>query len=82
MKASVVPIGNSKGIRIPKTILEQCKIKDEVVIEVEDETILIKPVRHRPRKNWGKAFQKMHGQNEDDLIVDDMLDVETLDWKW
>jgi antitoxin MazE len=74
MKANVVPIGNSRGIRIPKTVLEECKIGDEVEVEVEDQTIIIKPVKHKPRKNWEKAFQKMHEQNEDRLILDDLLD--------
>jgi antitoxin MazE len=82
MKASVVPIGNSKGIRIPKTVLEECKIEDEVVLEIEGETILIKPVKHKPRKNWEKAFRKMHEQDEDSLILDDLLDLNTLGWEW
>ncbi len=82
MKASVVPIGNSKGIRIPKPILEECSIKDEVEIEVEGRTILIRPVKHKPRKNWGKAFRRMHEQDEDELIIDDLLDPDTLDWEW
>jgi antitoxin MazE len=82
MKVNVVPIGNSKGIRIPKAVLEECKIEDEVVIEIEGETILIKPVKHKPRRNWEKAFRKMHQQEEDNLIFDDLLDVNTLDWEW
>lgn len=82
MKANVVPIGNSRGIRIPKAVLEECKIGDEVEVEVEDQTIIIKPVKHKPRKNWEKAFRKMHEQNEDRLILDDLLDAEILDWKW
>ena len=82
MKATVVPIGNSKGIRIPKTVLEECKIEDEVLIQVEGETILIKPLKHKPRRNWEKAFRKMHEQNEDSLILDDLLDAGTLDWEW
>ena len=82
MKASVVPIGNSKGIRIPKTVLEECKIEDEVVIEIEGETILIRPVKHKPRKNWEKGFRRMHEQGEDSLILDDLLDLNILDWEW
>lgn len=82
MKISVVPIGNSKGIRLPKTVLEECKISDEVELNVEGETIVIKPVKHKPRKNWDKAFRKMHEQDEDQLLVDDLLDLHTLDWKW
>lgn len=82
MKANIVPIGNSKGIRIPKTILEECKIQNEVLIKIEGDTILIKPVKRKPRKNWEKSFQKMHGRKEDALILDDLPDVDTFHWEW
>lgn len=59
MKTSIVPIGNSRGIRIPKTILEQCHIEKDVVLEVEGDNIVIKPVKKEPRKNWEQAFRKM-----------------------
>jgi antitoxin MazE len=82
MKVSVVPIGNSRGIRIPKTVLEECRIGDEVELEVNDQKIIIKPIKHKPRKNWEKAFHKMHEQKEDSPILEDLLDADTLDWKW
>jgi antitoxin MazE len=82
MKVSVVSIGNSKGIRLPKTVLEQCKIDDEVELNVEGETIVIKPVKHKPRKNWGKAFRKMRELDEDKLSVDDLTNLHPLDWNW
>ena len=82
MKVSVVPIGNSRGIRIPKAVLGQCKIESEVLIKIEGETILISRAKHKPRKNWEKAFRRMREQNEDILITDDLLDLETLDWEW
>ncbi len=82
MKANIVPIGNSKGIRIPKTILEECKIQNEVLIEIDGDTILIKPVKRKPRKNWEKSFRIMHERKEDSLIMDDLLDAGTFDWEW
>ena len=82
MKAAIVPIGNSRGIRIPKAVLEECKIQDEVVIEVDGETIVIRPVKHKPRRNWDKAFHKMREAEEDRMILDDLLDLDALDWEW
>ncbi|ODS30840.1 MAG: transcriptional regulator [Candidatus Scalindua rubra] len=82
MKVSIVPIGNSKGIRIPKAVLQQCNIKKHVDIEVENGHMVIRPYHERPRQNWGKAFEKMHKNNDDQLIIDDNLDLEIEDWTW
>lgn len=80
MKATIVPIGNSKGIRIPKTLLEQCHIGKEVVLEVQDQNIIIKPVQTEPRKGWEQAFKKMRARKEDKFLIDDRID--TIDWEW
>jgi len=37
MRTSIVRIGNSQGIRIPKVLLEQCHLGTDVELEVEDE---------------------------------------------
>ncbi len=82
MKATIVPIGNSKGIRIPKTILEQCNIEKEVVLEIEGQNIIIKPFKKEPRKNWEQYFRKMKVRDEDRLIIDDKIDLDVADWEW
>jgi antitoxin MazE len=82
MKATIVPIGNSKGIRIPKAILEQCHIKKEVVLEVENDNIIIKPVKKEPRKNWEQYFKMMNESKEDQLIIDDKIDLAMVGWEW
>jgi len=41
MKATIIPIGNSRGIRIPKAILEQCNMEKDVFLEVKGENIII-----------------------------------------
>ena len=54
MQLDVVQIGNSKGIRIPKAILKQCQIEDQVDLEVEDGKIILEARKKTPRKGWGK----------------------------
>ncbi|NCQ28242.1 MAG: AbrB/MazE/SpoVT family DNA-binding domain-containing protein, partial [Armatimonadetes bacterium] len=44
MHVNVVPIGNSRGIRLPKRILDQCQITDAVSLEVEDRKIILEPL--------------------------------------
>ena len=43
MKVNIVSIGNSKGIRIPKSILDQCNFNKEADLEVEHNKLVIKP---------------------------------------
>ena len=57
MDLSVVRIGNSRGIRLSKTILEKYNIKDTVELVLEKGYIIIKP-KSIPRKGWDKAFKK------------------------
>ena len=82
MKAAIVPIGNSRGVRIPKTVLEECNIRDEVTLEVEGDTIILRPLKRKPRRNWEMAFKEMRARKEDDLILGDLLDPDILDWRW
>ena len=56
MLASVVQIGNSRGIRLPKKILNELNIKDEVELIINKETIIIKGVAKKPRRGWSEAF--------------------------
>jgi antitoxin MazE len=82
MKAAIVPIGNSRGIRIPKAILEQCHIEREVILDVKDDNIIIKPVTKGERKNWAESFKKMSENKDDRLIINDEIDLDSGDWEW
>ena len=82
MKLNIVQIGNSKGIRIPKTILNQCNIQNEIDLEIEDGKIIIYPINTHPRKNWDKMFKEMKKNREDKLIIDDKIDLEMDNWEW
>jgi antitoxin MazE len=68
MKTKLIRIGNSKGIRIPKPILEQSDLTDEVELIVGDNEIILRSISS-PRKGWDKAFQSM-AENTDDTLLD------------
>ena len=70
MRARIVKIGNSQGIRIPKPILEQSGITEDVDIEVENNQIIFRPLL-KPRTGWDEAFRKMAENNADRLIDGD-----------
>jgi len=80
MLVSVIRIGNSKGVRFPKVILERLGIKDKVDMEVTDKGIILSPVAEIPRKGWEEAFCRMHENNED--ILEDVPSGEDFEWEW
>lgn len=80
MLVSVIRIGNSKGIRFPKVVLERLGIKDKVDMEVTDKGIILSPVADIPRKGWAEAFCRMHENNED--ILEDVPGGEDFEWEW
>ncbi len=78
MELSIINIGNSKGIRLSKTVLEKYNITDKIDILFEDEYIILKP-KSEPRKNWGEAFKQMHEAGDDGLLIDDVFKDEYLE---
>jgi antitoxin MazE len=81
MLLQVVPIGNSRGIRIPKVILDQCNIGDQIELEVESGRIIIEAVREAPRAGWDEAFRSMHEHGDDELLDPDEIDLDS-EWEW
>jgi len=78
MKASIIQIGNSKGLRLSKAILERYNIRDTVELILEKGRIILKPV-DQPRKGWDEAFSHMHANKDDDLLIDDVFTDEGFD---
>jgi len=77
LKAKIIKIGNSKGIRIPKYILDLLNFDEEIELVVDEEAkeLHIRP-KTAPRAHWSKAFKQMHEHQDDTLLVDDSLDLE------
>jgi antitoxin MazE len=84
MRARIIKIGNSQGIRIPKPLLEQLKINEDVDIEIENNQIIIRPVTN-PRAGWDAAFQKMSENGHDFLIEGEQTishSWDEIEWQW
>lgn len=84
MRASIIKIGNSQGIRIPKPLLDQIGIKDDVELEVEKAQIIIRPVSN-PRDGWDDAFKAMSQNKDDNLLDGEDVIVHSWDeeeWQW
>ncbi len=68
MRARIVKIGNSQGIRLPKPLLDQTGISGDVDLEVEKDRIIIRPVSD-PRAGWEEAFRAMSEAGDDEMIA-------------
>lgn len=81
MDISLISIGNSKGIRLPKTILEKYNIQDSIELILEKGFIILKP-KTSARKGWEKSFKKMHENSDDNQLMADVFDDEKFEeWK-
>ncbi len=84
MKTRIVKIGNSHGIRIPKLLLDQLDLGEEVEITAQHDQLVIRPVR-RPRYNWEEQFRTMAEQGDDPLLDETVLSLtqwDTDEWEW
>jgi antitoxin MazE len=83
MKARIVQIGNSRGIRLPKAVLDHAGLTEEVDIEATPNQIIIRSAR-APREGWDEAFRLM-AERGDDALADDTTGRSTFDeseWEW
>lgn len=78
MELRLINIGNSKGIRLSKTILEEYSITDMIELVFEKGYIILKP-KTEPRKNWEKAFKEMNKNEDDRLLIDDVFEDESFE---
>jgi antitoxin MazE len=84
MKTKVIQIGNSKGIRIPKSVLDQCGFDEDVRIEVRNKKLIVYSDK-KPRKNWDEEFKKRVVSVKDKTlnVFDKVrLSWDNKEWKW
>ncbi|MHC4135322.1 MAG: AbrB/MazE/SpoVT family DNA-binding domain-containing protein [Planctomycetota bacterium] len=84
MRVRLVRIGNSRGIRIPKGLLDQLGLEGDVDLELRDGRLVISPVRSA-REGWDKAFAAMAARGDDQLVHGEQLTASAWDeeeWDW
>ena len=84
MKTSIVKIGNSQGIRIPKPLLRQLELKGQVELTVKHNQLVIRPSQH-PRQGWEEQFKRMAERQDDRLLDEDAISLTRWDideWRW
>jgi antitoxin MazE len=84
MKTRIVSIGNSRGVRIPKPLLQEAGLEGEVEITAEKGSLVIRSVK-RTREGWASAFQEMSRRGDDALIDNVASTLSAWDkdeWEW
>jgi antitoxin MazE len=81
MRSRIVRIGNSQGIRIPKPLLEQAGLEDEVDLHAEAGRIVIATVR-RARSGWAEAASRLHAAGDHALDSTGATGFDRTEWEW
>ena len=84
MKTRIIKIGNSRGIRIPKLLLDQIDLGEDVELEARQDHLVIRPTR-RPRQGWEEQFSVMAAQGDDQLLDGEapgLSSWDTDEWEW
>lgn len=84
VKTRLVKIGNSQGIRIPKVLLDQVGLKNDIELEVQGDQLVLRAAR-RPREGWDEQFRQMAERNDDELLDKNVRSGSSWDeeeWTW
>jgi len=83
MITKIVPIGNSKGVRIPNHIIKLLQISNKIdmIVDESKEEIILRPIK-KAREGWEDQFKRMTINKDDRLLISDNLDFNDNDWQW
>ena len=81
-RARLIRIGNSRGIRIPKDVIDRLNLTDDIEIIFKDDHLEVHPGR-KPREGWGDAFREM-AERGDDRLLDEHTPTkwDNEEWTW
>lgn len=82
MKAVIRKMGNSQGVLIPKPILAQLGLEDEVDMEIENDALVIRRPKNKPRHGWVEASKAIAAAGDDALVLGDFPNADDEDLQW
>lgn len=85
MKTKLVRIGNSQGVRIPKPVIEEIGLSEEIEMILKDNQIILRSA-DQTRKGWDSAFERMAEEQDDQLIDKEEIEIpskwDETEWTW
>ena len=82
MRTAIRKMGNSQGVIIPKPLLAQAGLEDEAVMTIENDALVLRPVRHSPREGWAEASRRINEKGDDALAWPDFANADDAHLKW
>lgn len=82
MRTRLIRIGNSLGVRLPKSLIDEAGLSDEVELHVQDGAIILQPAS-KIRSGWADATEEIRETGED-LLLDfpTSTQVDEKKWEW
>lgn len=81
MKARLIRIGNSRGVRLPKLAIEEAGLVGEVDIRVSEGAVVITSLA-KPRAGWAEAARKLRQRGGDRLLETPGTRFDEKEWRW
>ena len=83
IQTELIRIGNSRGVRIPKPIIEECRLGDKVELRVQNDCLIISSVR-QPRAGWEELFRAAGPSVHDEALLEPLQanDFDRKEWNW
>jgi antitoxin MazE len=82
MKTKIRRLGNSQGVLIPKPILAQLGLEDEVEMEIENDALVIRRPHRKAREGWAQASNGVAAAGDDQLVMGDFGNADDAEWAW
>jgi antitoxin MazE len=81
-RTRIVQIGNSKGVRVPKALLEHARLPEDVELQADSGRIIVRAARG-PRAGWADAARAMHARGDDRLLdASTSTRFDAKEWRW
>jgi antitoxin MazE len=82
MKTTIRRMGNSQGILIPKPILAQLGLENEVEMEIEGDALVIRRPRKKVREGWAEASRSLAAAGDDELVMGEFGNGDDAELAW
>ncbi|CAB3751505.1 AbrB/MazE/SpoVT family DNA-binding domain-containing protein [Paraburkholderia humisilvae] len=82
MKTTIRRMGNSHGVLIPKPILAQLGLEDEVEMQIEGNTLVLRRPQKKAREGWAEASQSIAAVGDDRLVMGEFPNADDVEFIW
>jgi len=82
MLTKIRKLGNSRGVLIPKPLLEQAGLEDQAEILIEGNTLVLRRPKRAPRQGWAEDSKRIAARGEDALVWPEFANEADADWTW